>query len=162
MLLQRYPHANLAISTHSPNHKAWYPSEVQPISCRTLRGDIHSPSSHLCYDNSHQQSCHHWHGRAPKVSLFCDISPESCILALMHSHTRRWTYTYCTHMHKCTKYKIQCTNMLQFIHRHIIRPFSLLSSSPFRRILAPFKGPGIHQYLRHDQKRNSRMQLPPV
>ena len=57
--------ASVNTSPHSPHHKAWYSSEVQATSCRTVRGNIHSPPSQLYPQrrNSHRHhlvhNCHH-------------------------------------------------------------------------------------------------------
>ena len=84
-------HANANTHPHLPHHKARYPSQVQTTCCCSVKGYIHSPSSHL---NSirHNFHLHHYHNPTAspprglrnlawhQVKVLAVHAGESCVL----------------------------------------------------------------------------------
>ena len=112
---KRHSHQREHKPYYSPHHKAWYPSAVQATSCRTVRGDIHSPSSHIHpeYDNFIDTIAITLQGRVPDVSGLLHGIISKCWLSTRASRVL-------LHLHKRTQMDIdlrvyiatmQCTNM---------------------------------------------------
>ena len=137
--------------------KAWYPNEIQATSSRTVRGNIHSPSSILprlppvCHEFDRHHSRHPTGLRPRGLS-----NSEWHHLKMLAVHASKLcTLTRTLHT-STTEHKMQ-KKWCRFVNPHIIRSSSWLCLCPCRRILV-----AVNLYSRHNPKHSSKVHLPPV